>query len=160
MSYHIAENMFHCKCRMYSITLSNFMKAYAGCTGSLYRWYSWMPFYQKRFHNSRAMIENNKSVVTWKASKPWWGIAWRLRKAFSNLSTVTFCETFSMKIFAVSYDTTVSEKWIHHFLYKERRPNFQKACYPVLLEMFIPSECIEFNRSSCYITAHVACSTV
>lgn len=82
------------------------------------RWLHWMhsavifqdAFLFKTFYESRTTSDNNDCVVAEESSNFCWRIAWQLCTVYSNLSKVTFRDTFELNISPVSDDTFFSIK--------------------------------------------------
>lgn len=71
LSMILEKNMSFCKFRTSSVTMTDFIKAYAGYTGCTRKSYSGMHFFRKILHESLTISEKKISVLAEDASKLW-----------------------------------------------------------------------------------------
>lgn len=90
--------LFYCEWKIYSASVTNFIKLFSRSIACIRKWYWGMRFCRTRFPRNRIITEW-RSVVEKKASKLWSRSAWDLILEYSDLSILTLCPTFDVMFF-------------------------------------------------------------
>lgn len=143
LSYDIGEKIFCFKCRIFSTTTENFIKAYCEGTGCIKNSCSGTLVFWKRFHERRTITEKNSLVVTGEASKIGRYLAWQLWTVYSSLSSFTFCESLDWTVPTIIWLHLFSKNLEFHVLWKRWRLYFfeeDMLSYDTRILLFLPNK--------------------